>query len=605
MYWISKLLIRFKPLSWLGNLLLVRPLPHHVPAALLLLVTQLLCFAAQAGEPRTNDSNWQQAGGPNFNWQVTSSKPAPINWSVSRDENVRWRSELPNAGQSGIAVWGDHLFLTTFAQGEGHGTGKRAQFSSKVIGICVDAKAGAKLWQVALDAAAPSPMMYAYSDSTSPTPVTNGEVVVFTNASGAMAAFDFAGNELWRRTWTPWSDDDGYPFNKQHEPILIGGEIVNLEPLDGNPKEKPGWNYLRGIDIRTGETNWIAENGTTSYVTSVLGMTAEGMPAVMTGRGAVHGHPERPAGMELMSLAAGEKGKPKWMFLTDTDAQGNKVDTPGVVTGPTWPAMYNAHWDEKYAYWFNLNPVESSVLLDIHTGKLVKKQSLIHNVDYRRWNPHARSHELLAGVDLRELHDWSPRVKAVHADRVITVFPAWHSNIVVVGYHYFLCSTAHTRNGVLRKTALAGPSHCLGRVNIETGKVEYFELPVTVIRKAKQPDEFVYGVQVRTETINSQGVDVAAEDRSRRDGWQIPAFWGSPTAINGNIYYTTMLGVTYVIRGDAQVLDESALLAVNDLGPSGKTWSLNSISFSNGTIYHRTAKELIAIAQKEKKANAP
>jgi hypothetical protein len=40
-----------------------------------------------------------------------------------------------------------------------------------------------------------------------------------------------------------------------------------------------------------------------------------------------------------------------------------------------------------------------------------------------------------------------------------------------------------------------------------------------------------------------------------------------------------------VIDVDAPVLDESALVAVNDLGPSGETWSLNSI----------TSKELIRL----------
>jgi len=49
-----------------------------------------------------------------------------------------------------------------------------------------------------------------------------------------------------------------------------------------------------------------------------------------------------------------------------------------------------------------------------------------------------------------------------------------------------------------------------------------------------------------------------------------------------------------VIDAKAAVLDEKALLAVNDLGPSGETWSLNSIAYANGRIYHRSAKELFA-----------
>ena len=65
------------------------------------------------------------------------------------------------------------------------------------------------------------------------------------------AAFDFKGNQLWRRSYTPWGEP--YPFNKQHEPILYGDTVLNVEPLDGNPAEKSGWNYLRGIDKNTGK----------------------------------------------------------------------------------------------------------------------------------------------------------------------------------------------------------------------------------------------------------------------------------------------------------------------------------------------------------------
>ncbi len=65
-----------------------------------------------------------------------------------------------------------------------------------------------------------------------------------------------------------------------------------------------------------------------------------------------------------------------------------------------------------------------------------------------------------------------------------------------------------------------------------------------------------------------------------------------------NIYFTTMLGITYVVNAKAPVLDESALLAINDLGPSGETWSLNTISFSDGRLYHRSLKELIAIGSR-------
>jgi hypothetical protein len=69
---------------------------------------------------------------------------------------------------------------------------------------------------------------------------------------------------------------------------------------------------------------------------------------------------------------------------------------------------------------------------------------------------------------------------------------------------------------ILRPKAGCGPSDCLARVNIATGKVECLEEPMTVNRKPGTPDEPVYGVGVRTTTLNSQGQEVAAEDRLAR-----------------------------------------------------------------------------------------
>ena len=531
--------------------------------------------------------NWPQAAGPNGNWHV--AEPAPIRWSVSLNQNIVWRTPLPNGGQSGIAVWGDRLFLTTFAD---YHDGD-PKFSASILGHCLDAKTGKVLWSVRLDGSVPSPMMYAYSDSTSPTPATDGTYVYFFNSSGAMGAWDFHGREIWRRAYTPWGDP--YPFNKQHEPILTGDLILNVEPLDGNPPDKKGWNYLRAIDKRTGKTLWVAADGTTTYTTSVYGKLS-GEAAVLTARGGWHDVPERPVGLSLISLAPARAGQSIWRFVAPTDQNGKPLAEPGSLAAPTWQALYTMHWDERYAYWFKLNPEESHLVFDSHTGKLLREQSLIRDVDYRQWDPAASRYIVHRNANLREVAELSPRNQLAPGE-VIRVMPAWHCNIVVAGYHYFLTTVAHRRNNVPPK-GKAGPSHCIARVNIETGKVEYLEVPVTVIRKPKEAEQRVWGVAVRTSTINSRGQDVAAEDRSRTDGWEIPAFWGSPIAANAKVYFTTMLGMTYVVDAKAKILDESALVAVNDLGPSGDTWTLNTPSVSAGRLYHRTLKEAVCIGGK-------
>lgn len=545
-----------------------------------ILFTAVLCSLLSA-------ANWPQAGGPDGTWRV-NVKDAPDTWSVTLDKNIVWKTALPNAGQSGITVWGDRLFLTTFAEGE-------TKSSGTILGLCVSTKSGKILWSVKLNGPTKSPMMYAYSDSTSPSPVTDGKLVVFTNGSGEMGAFDFEGKEVWRRKFVPWGEP--YPFNKQHEPILFGNQVINVEPLDGNPAAKAGWNYLRGIDIKTGKTLWVAQDGTTTYATSVFGKMANGTPAILTGRGGWHNVPERPVGLSLVNLSPGKEGQTIWRYIADTGNDGKVLKEPGTVAAPTWQAQYLFNWDKKYGYWFRLNPEETHLVFDINTGKILREQSLIKDVDYRQWNPAAGKYIVHTKVNLRDMRELSPRNKLAD-DEVIRVMPAWHCNLAVNGYHYFLTTVAHKRNSVPPK-GRGGPSHSIARVNVETGKVEYLEVPVTVIRKAGEADKKIYGIAVKTKTENSRGVDVAQEERSRTDGWEIPAFWGSPVALGDKIYFTTMLGITYVVDSKAKVLDESAVLAINDLGPSGETWTLNSISYSNGRIYHRTAKELICIGTKK------
>jgi PQQ-like domain len=486
---------------------------------------------------------------------------------------------MPNGGQSGIAVWGNRLFLTTFdlyRDGD-------PKFSGSILGHCLDARTGKILWSVKLEGPVKSPMMYAYSDSTTPTPVTDGKHVWFFNASGEMGAWDFEGREIWRRKYVPWGEP--YPFNKQHEPILVGDTILNVEPLDGNPPEKSGWNYLRGIDKNTGKTLWIASDGSTAYCTSVFGLRADGTPAVLTGRGGWHDVPERPVGLSLISLAPDRAGQTIWQFVADT----------GAIAAPTWQALYALHWDKRYAYWFRLNPEESHLVIDTANGRLLREQSLIRGVDYRQWDPAASRYIVHRGVNLRDVKELSPR-NQLAAGEVIRVMPAWHANIAINGYHYFMTTTAHRRNNAPPR-GKAGPSHSIGRVNVETGKVEYLEVPVTVVRRPGEADQRVYGIAVRTKTLNSAGQDVAAEDRSRTDGWEIPAFWGSPIAAGDNIYFTTMLGITYVVNSKAKELDEQALVAINDLGPSGETWSLSTPSVSGGRLYHRSLKEVVAIGK--------
>ena len=485
---------------------------------------------------------------------VKTGRSVPLHWSVTRNKNIRWRTTLPEEGQSGIAVSGDRLFLTTMKPLESSTSKKEGH---DIVGYCLDANTGKILWKVTLSGTEDSTYAYGFSDSTTPSPVTDGKHVWFFNASGAMGCWDYDGKRVWERYWKPTS---GRPFNKQFRPFLIGTAVVNMEPRDEtDPKrEADPWNYLRGLDKKTGKTLWISEDALTHYNTPLAGVLPDGTAAVLQGRGGYHDVPESPTGLSLTSLSPGKEGQTLWRATLHGKA------------------LYTMYWDKQFAYWFDLETSQHEIL-DIRTGEKIKTQSLNDRVDYRRYLPQTGKYELLKDINLTKQ---TPPLKA---------FPAWFSNIVVGGYHYFLCFTDAAQG--------YGPQHCVGRVNLKTDKVEYLELPVQVIRKKGEEDKFIWGEAQPSSTVNSRGIDVAGDERSKRDGW----FWcmlGNPTAVNGKIFFTTMLGVTYVIDGNAKTLDEKALLSVNDLGPAGETWSLNSITFAAERLYHRSLKEVVCIEKR-------
>jgi hypothetical protein len=524
----------------------------HPSAALFLLTA--VAFAADPFVPVAGgEHQWPQAGGPHGNWAVAADQ-VPVKWSVARNEGIVWRTTLPETGQGGIAIWGDHVFLTTLKPEDG-----KPPLGKDIIGYSLDARDGRILWTVNLPGSATSVPAYFFSDATSPSPVTDGKHVWFFNACGSVGCYDFAGKQVWLREWKPTG---GRPFNKQFEPILLDDTLLNMEPRDeGDPKReaKDPWNYLRALDKGTGRTLWVADDAMTHYNTPVLGRCADGTPAVLQGRGAYHGVPELPIGLSLTSLAPGREGKTIWSYAPNRSK-----------------ACYTMHWNAKYAAWFDIDASEHQVL-DAVTGQLLRKQSLLAPVDWRRFDTTTGKYELLAATDLSKQ---SPPLK---------VFPAQFCNILVGDWHYFLCYTEAGKH--------LGPPYSVGRVNLETGQVEYLELPVSVVREPGQPDQFIWGRPQTSSTVNSRGIDVASDKRSQGDGWWW-GYLGSPTAVGGKVFFTTMLGLTYVIDGNAAVLDEKALLSVSDLGSPGQTWSLNSISFADGRLYHRSMKEVVCIGQK-------
>jgi hypothetical protein len=156
----------------------------------------------------------------------------------------------------------------------------------------------------------------------------------------------------------------------------------------------------------------------------------------------------------------------------------------------------------------------------------------------------------------------------------------YQTNLLIGDYHYFRSFSGFR----------------IGRVNVKTGKVEYLEVPVQVVRPKRGKDEILWQKVIPNDMRNAQGFLATQDKRNAGSGWGHCSA-ASPTVIGEYLYMPTMIGMVYVLRWNAPVLNESALVSISDLGAAGKTWSLSSLSYSDGKIYARTMKELLCIGR--------
>jgi hypothetical protein len=56
-----------------------------------------------------------------------------------------------------------------------------------------------------------------------------------------------------------------------------------------------------------------------------------------------------------------------------------------------------------------------------------------------------------------------------------------------------------------------------------------------------------------------------------------------------------MNATVYVIDANAESFDENAIVAINDLGPVGRSFNRASLSFAGGHLFAHTIHELICI----------
>ena len=486
--------------------------------------------------------DWPQAFGPNGDFTVNGK--AVDSFSVSMDENILWRTPMPSTGQGTPIISNGRIFVTSHERME-----RDSEMGTDVVGICLDAKTGNKLWERKIPGTRTTDLSSLFSDNTAASPVSDGERVVFMNVGGTIACFDFEGKELWTHKWTPF----GRHHARAHEPILYDGMVIVAHtpkydlPIEATTKAgskvlgrgKEYWNFLRAYDLKTGKLLWQAEAGTSVHSTSMVGQFAKSKLAILTGRGGGHQPPEEPYGLSMIDLTSGKS-------IWDQSIKG-------------YPAAQNASWNKNGVYFFAGSMHQS---LSSRTGKKKKESSIFEKVSITKWN----------GKDYEIKHNQ----KLKKSKKPITYF----TNILIGEYHYF-----RSFEGFM-----------IGRVNLKNGKVEYLEVPAQVIREKGKEEEVLWGKTVPNDMKNADGFKATMDKRNAGSGWGHVSS-APPIVVGDLIYFPTMAGMVYVLKWNAEILDEKALVSINDLGRAGETWSLSGLVYADGKIFARTLKEMICIGR--------
>ena len=201
-----------------------------------------LLLTASAGA-----ENWPQWRGPYFNGSTTETG-LPTQWS--KTNNVAWAAPLPGYSGATPVVWENSVFVSSPDE------------QKNLLLLCLDRRTGQVRWQKVV---AGGDRERGRNNMASPSPVTDGKRVFCLFGTGDLAAFDFAGQELWKRNLAREYGSFSIKWIYGSSPMLYGDrlyvQVLQSNPGSDNDRPAPGSkperdSYLLCLDPQTGTNLW-------------------------------------------------------------------------------------------------------------------------------------------------------------------------------------------------------------------------------------------------------------------------------------------------------------------------------------------------------------
>jgi outer membrane protein assembly factor BamB len=200
--------------------------------------------------------NWPTWRGPTGD-SVSHETNLPVVWN--KTTGIAWSTPLPEWGDSTPAIWNDAIFVTSNP-------------TDKLLLIKLNKQTGAIEWTCKVGAGDVSRIplrkkevserseqkFHELQNLATPSPVTNGDVVVAHFGNGDLAAYDFAGTQLWNHNlqadygkYTIW-------WGHANSPVIVDNLVISACMQDSlaDLQPEPVPSYLVAHDLKTGEPRW-------------------------------------------------------------------------------------------------------------------------------------------------------------------------------------------------------------------------------------------------------------------------------------------------------------------------------------------------------------
>lgn len=311
--------------------------------------------------------NWPQWRGPHFDG---SAKATGLPATLAK-ESATWVAPMPGKSGATPAVWGDKVFVST------------ADAQKQLNLVCLDRKTGKELWSRTV---AVGDKDVGRNNMAAPSPVTDGKRVTILYGTGDIAAFDFAGKELWKRNLGKDYGSFGIMWIYGASPLLQDGRLIvpvlqrdelpsDYPLFDGKPQRE---SYLLALDPATGKTLWkyvrttdSTKESHESYATPIPYRGKNGAEVLVVGGDHVSGHDPKD-GTEIWRARLYEKRDDWYRIVTSPLAADGLIYASGPKGQPVVAFKDGGKGDvtgTHVAWKFTENPTDWSTPL-LYQGKL-------------------------------------------------------------------------------------------------------------------------------------------------------------------------------------------------------------------------------------------